>query len=508
MNSGERIPGHGVTHRLSRWARQAGFVLGLSLLPSALAIAAAPATGARPNIVFILVDDLRWDDLGCTGNTFVHTPNIDRIGREGVIFREAFATTPLCSPSRASILTGVYPHTHGITDNTDRSAASHKLATFPQALQRAGYETAYLGKWHMGNDSSPRPGFDSWACLEGQGDSYDPALNADGKVIKAKGYVTDVLTERAVDFLKRPRTKPFLLFFAHKAMHPQTAQHADGSLSDPTASNFVPAERHKNLYAGVTIPRRPNFDDTLEGKPALQRAIPGLPPLSPATGSSDASILGRLRMLASVDESTGAVLKTLEETGQLAHTIIVVTSDHGYFYGEHGLSVERRLAYEETIRIPLLVRYPEIIKAGEKRDQIVTTLDFAPTLLELGGATLATRLQGHSLVPLLKQNGPKLRDAFLVEYYTDTVFPRVKNMGYQAVRTNDWKYIHYVDLEGMDELYDLNRDLYELRNRIDSPAMQETLVEMKAKLAQQLAATGGANRDSYGPARASGAASQ
>jgi N-acetylglucosamine-6-sulfatase len=478
-----------------------GSYITLDFVFSTLAVAAGPSgqVAARRNIVFILVDDLRWDDLGCTGNTVVRTPNIDRIAREGVTFREAFATTPLCSPSRASILTGVYPHTHGIIDNADRSGASHDLVTFPQALQRAGYETAFVGKWHMGNDSSPRPGFDSWNGLVGQGDSYDPEVNANGKVIKMKGYVTDVLTERAEAFLRAARTKPFLLFFAHKAMHPQTMQHADGSLSDPAASNFVPAERHKDLYAGVTIPRRRNSSDTLEGKPALQRSIPGLPPLSPATGSSDASILGRLRMLASVDESTGVLLNALEDTGQLVGTMVIVTSDHGYFYGEHGLSVERRLPYEEAIRIPLLIRYPELIRAGEKRDQIATTLDFAPTLIEFGGGTLGNHLHGHSLLPLLKQNGPKLRDGFLLEYYTDTVFPRVENMGYQALRSDEWKYIEYVELEDMNELYDLARDPYELYNRVKDPSVKEILLEMRRKLAQHLAATGGSNRGSNMP---------
>ncbi|MBP8256232.1 MAG: sulfatase [Opitutaceae bacterium] len=446
----------------------------------------------RPNIVFILIDDLRWDDLSCMGNTVSKTTQIDRIASEGILFRSAFATSPLCSPSRANILTGLYTHTHGIFDNTDRSAASHKLKTFPQELQKAGYETAFLGKWHMGNDSTPRPGFDYWTCLVGQGTSNDSKANIDGRPVETKGYVTDMLSERAVQYVKRRHEKPFLLFFAHKALHPETAQAADGRLSDPAASNFIPAERHRTLYAGKPIPRRPNIDDTLEGKPALQQVIPGLPPLSAATGSSDEVILGRLRMLAAVDESTGEILKALEETGQLDNTLIVVTGDEGYFYGEHGLSVERRLAYEESIHIPLLMRLPPLIKAGEKRDQVVLTLDLAPTLLEIAGASIPKTYQGHSLVPLLKQNGPELRDAFLVEYYTDTVFPRVRNMGYQAVRTNDWKYIHYVDLPDADELYDLNRDPYEMRNLIGNAKLAD---RMRTKLTQILAETGASRRD-------------
>jgi len=212
----------------------------------------------RPNIIFILVDDLRWDDLGYAGHPFSKTPHIDRIAKEGVSFRNAFATTPLCSPSRATILTGQYAHTHGITDNLDRSPATHRLITFPLLLQRAGYETGFVGKWHMGNDDTPRPGFDFWACLQGQGTSLDPSINLNGKAIATKGYVTDRLTDQAMAFVQRPRTKPFLLYLSHKALHPETVQRADGSLSDPSASNFIPADRHKDVYAGESVPRRPN----------------------------------------------------------------------------------------------------------------------------------------------------------------------------------------------------------------------------------------------------------
>ncbi|MEY4940294.1 MAG: hypothetical protein RIQ93_2029 [Verrucomicrobiota bacterium] len=464
-------------------------------LPLRLSRAAQPAQrAAQPNVIFIVVDDLRWDEMGYAGHPYSRTPSIDRIAHEGVHFRNAFATTPLCSPSRATILTGLYAHRHGITDNTDRSAASHQLATFPQALQRVGYATGFVGKWHMGNDNSARPGFDQWVCLLGQGSTLDAVLNVNGKTVNSSGYVTDVLTSHALEFLRTPRKKPFLLYFAHKALHPETVQRADGSLSDPNASNFIPAERHKNLYAGVEIPRRPNALDAPEGKPALLRQLPGVPPLSRATGSSDETILSRQRMLAAVDESTGEILKALEASGELDRTIVIVTSDHGYFYGEHGLSVERRLAYEESIRIPVAMRYPPLIKAAGKRDQMIVTTDFAPTLLELAGAPADPKMQGRSLVPLLREDGPEIRDAFLIEYYTDTVFPRMNKMGYQAVRTRDWKYIHYVDLPNSDELYDMNRDPYEMRNLAATPRAAPTLQALQGELAKQLQATGAAKR--------------
>lgn len=448
-------------------------------------IALAPAASAdRPNIVFILADDVRWDDLGVTGHPFVKTPHIDRIAKEGAMFRNAFATTVICSPSRANILTGLQTRAHGIVDNTDRSPQSHRLATFPQALQRAGYETAFVGKWHMGNDDTRRPGFDHWVCLKGQGSTFDPDLNVNGRPVKAKGYVTDVLNERALEFLRAPHAKPFLLYFAHKAVHPETVQRADGSLSDPNLSNFIPAERHKALYAGAKVPRRPNALEAPVRKPALLRQIPGLEPLGPKTGSSDDAILNRLRMLAAIDDSVGDLLRQLEASGQLDRTLIVFTSDHGYFYGEHGLSVERRLAYEEGIRIPLFVRYPALIKPGTRRNQMVLTVDFAPTLIELAGAPVPAGLHGRSFTSLFAANGPALRDAFMIEHFSENVFPRTRQMGYRAIRTEGWKYIHYVDLPDADELYDLNRDPFEMRNLIASAGHAPELKRLREELAK------------------------
>ena len=454
-------------------------------------VGAAELPTARPNSLLILVDDMRWDDLGCAGHPFSKTPNMDRVAREGARFLNAFATTPLCSPSRASFLTGLYPHSHGITDNTDRSVQSHRLTTFSQSLQRTGYETAFLGKWHMGNDDSRRPGWDHWVCLKGQGSSYDPELDVNGRALHERGYVTDVLHRHAMEFLKQPHSKPFLLYFAHKAIHPETVQRADGSLSDPTASNFIPAERHTNLYANAVITRRPNALAPPRGKPALQRPVAGLPPLGPETGSSDKSILGRLRMLAAVDESLGELLRALEASGQMERTLVIVTSDHGYFYGEHGLSVERRLAYEEGIRIPLLMRLPGVIKAGSQPAELVLSLDLAPTLLELGQAPPLPGLHGRSLLPLFKGEPAAWRSAFLVEYFSDTVFPRINKMGYQAVRSSRWKLIHYTELKGMDELYDLESDPHEMKNLIGEPAAKPALTQMHAELARLLRETGG-----------------
>ena len=449
------------------------------------------AKEVRPNIVFILVDDLRWDELGIAGHPYLKTPNIDRIGQDGVMFRNAFLTDPLCSPSRASFLTGQYPHLNGITDNVDRSAISHRLVTFPSLLRESGYATAFIGKWHMGNDDTRRPGFDRWVSFKGQGSYLNPDINEDGTSIKPSGYITDILTDYALEFINRNHDKPFLLYLAHKAIHPEVMQHDDGSVNLAEAEMFIPAERHRNLYRGVKIPRRPSYKQPPHDKPALQRQIGNLPPLGPNTVTRDESILGRQRSLMAVDESVGKILRALKAIGQLDRTVIVFTSDNGYFYGEHGLSVERRLAYEESIRTPLLIRYPSVISPHRVRNELALNIDLAPTLLELAGAPVPKTMQGRSLGPLIRaERRAPWRDSILVEYYSDKVFPRVLQMGYQSVRTARWKYIHYLELSGMDELYDLKADPFEMKNLINHPRSLKALAKMKQELTRLLKETG------------------
>ncbi len=468
----------------------------LALVAGALCAAsvfAGAPPAARPNIVFILVDDLRWDEVDYP---FVRVPNIERIAREGVRFSNAFVTTPLCSPSRASFLTGQYAHKHGITD---RSPRSHELATFPRLLHDAGYETAFIGKWHMGLDDTPRPGMDHWVSVQGQGSYFNPQFNVNGKRETRSGYFTDILNQFAADFLEREHHKPFLLYIAHKAVHPDIFQAADGSVSSMEPDKFIPAERHKNLYADAVLPRRPNYGQAPAGKPALLRQIGELPPLGPQTGTDDETIRNRLRMLAAVDDGVGRIFKILESQKQLENTLIVFTSDEGYFYGEHGLSVERRLAFEESARIPLFMRYPKLIKPGNRRpgatgtgrriEQLTLGIDLAPTLLELGGSPVPPEMHGRSLLPLLRGENVGWRDSFLIEYFSDKVFPRVLAMGYQAIRTGRWKYIHYVDLQGMDELYDLRADPYEMRNLIAEPQAQPALTDLRSQLQRLLRQT-------------------
>lgn len=445
--------------------------------------ASAKDSSTPPNIIFILIDDLRWDECDYP---FVQVPNIQRIAREGVRFSNAFVTTPLCSPSRASFLTGQYAHKHGITDNVDRSPRSHELITFPRLLHDVGYETAFVGKWHMGIDDNPRPGIDYWVSVKGQGSYIDPELNVNGKREKIPGYFTDILNDFAISFLKQVHTKPFLLYISHKAVHPDLVQNADGSLSDPNAGKFIPAERHKLLYADAKIPHRKNYGKPPTDKPALSREIADLPPLGQKTGTDDETIRNRLRMLSSVDDGIGEIFRVLDTRSQLENTLIIFTSDEGYFYGEHGLSVERRLAYEESIRIPLFMRWPKLIKPRTTVEQFALSIDIAPTLLEIGGAKNSEPMHGRSLLPLLRGEKVPWRDSLLIEYFSDKVFPRVANMGYQAVRTNRWKFIHYTDLKGMDELYDLRSDPVELNNLASKPERRPALLKAESELARLL----------------------
>ena len=322
--------------------------------------------------------------------------------------------------------------------------------------------------------------------FKGQGTYLNPEINEDGKSVKPPGYITDILNGYAVDYIKRRHDKPFLVYLAHKAIHPEVTQNNDGSVDLTQSERFIPAARHRNMFAGVTIPRRDNYGRAPQGKPALQRRMGNLPPLGPATVTSDEAILGRQRSLLAIDEGVGAILSALKETGQLDNTIIVFTSDNGYFYGEHGLSVERRLAYEESIRMPLLVRYPRLVKPGTTRNEFVLNIDLAPTLLSIANVAVPGSFEGRSLIPLLKGEKPAWRKSFLIEYYSDKVFPRIFQMGYKAVRDERWKYIHYLELNGMDELYDLKADPFELKNVINEPTSRKALDEMKRELQRLL----------------------
>lgn len=455
----------------------------------------AAAGGARPNIVIVLVDDLRWDEMGVTGHPYAETPNIDRLAAEGAMFTNAFHAVPLCSPNRASLLTGQYPSRHGVIDNVARSRLSHRLETFPQALQRAGYETAFIGKWHMGNDPTPRPGFDYWAGLPGQGRIVNPILHENGELHAVEGYVTDVLTDRALSFIERERNRPFFLFLSHKAIHPDAKQLDDGSVDQSYPMVYIPADRHRGRYDDKVFPRRPNVPraPAEAGSAASRHALTyrasgeiarefGNDFLDPLT--SEETIRRRAEMLLSIDEGLGRIMEALTARGTLDSTVIVFTSDNGYFFGEHGFSIERRMPYDESIRSPLLVRYPPRVAARTTIDALALSIDIAPTLLEFGRAAIGEHIQGRSLVPLLTgqvRQPASWRESVLVEFYTyENPMPWLVDMDYRAVRTHRYKYIHWIRHQG--ELYDVAEDPYEMKNLIDRPDMQGVVADLRREL--------------------------
>jgi N-acetylglucosamine-6-sulfatase len=452
--------------------------------------------GRRPNIIVIVVDDLRWDELGIAGHPYLETPHIDRLAREGARFSNAFHAVPLCSPNRASILTGQYPSRHGIIDNVARNRASHRLQTFPRALQSEGYETAFLGKWHMGNDPTPRPGFDYWAAIPGQGRTIDPELYEDGRIHTVEGYITDVLTDRAVAFIERDRAVPFFLYIGHKAIHPDARQLDDGSVDLSVPRGYVPAPRHQGRYEENILPRRANVIsslDELTDKPALRRAL--LNKSSPEMvemfgegeldpGTSEETIRRRAEMLLAVDEGLGRMVAALGRRGILDQTFILFTSDNGFFYGEHGLSIERRLPYEESIRTPMIVRYPVVAGAGSQIDKLVVSVDIAPTVLQIAGAPIGDHIQGRSFVRLLQGDARGWRRSVLIEFYTyENPFPWLVDMDYRAIRTSRYKYVHWMQHPDEGELYNLVEDPYETRNLIDDPRLASVLEGLRAELA-------------------------
>jgi len=454
----------------------------------------------RPNLLIILIDDLRFDEFGAGGHPYLKTPNIDRIAREGALFERAFHTTPICSPNRASILTGQYASRHGIIDNVARDAASHRLPNYHLALQRLGYETAHIGKWHMGNDGKPRPGYDHWVAYDGHGRLNDPNLNVNGAYVQHRGYVTDIMNTIAVDFVRRRHTKPWALWFAHKAVHPDAEQAADGTFR---MDGYRPAKRHEDLYRGCVFPKKPNMlpvAEIVKQKPAwaevlkLRQNAQSREMLDAIHAGTQEEIRLRAAMMASVDEGVGMLLEALGQTGQLDGTCIVFLGDNGYFFGEHGLGPERRFAYEEGIRSPLTVRYPRRVKAGMRLADLVILQDLAPTLIELAGGKPGPQIQGRSLLPLFKGRRAGWRQSFLMEYWAENAYPWLIGMSYKAVRTRRHKYIRWLSRSRngeLDELYDLERDPYEITNVASRPAYRAVRERLRRDLRRLVAEAAG-----------------
>ncbi len=446
--------------------------------------------GDRPNVVIILTDDQRWDALGCAGHPFLRTPHLDRMAAEGARFANAFCTTSLCSPSRATLLSGLYAHAHGVLDNfTDYPA---RLPSFPRRLRDLGYETAYLGKWHMGEDNDdPRPGFDHWVSHKGQGTYFDTTFNVNGTRRVVPGYYTHVLTDQAVEWIRGPRARPFLLVMGHKAPH----------------SPNTPEPRYARLFDAMPV-EYPKTAFALEGKPgwiaeriATWHGIYGplwdfrkdFPDRSPEGAAAFASFVrAYLATVQSVDDSVGRVTDALRETGQLDRTLLVFVGDNGFFLGEHGM-MDKRAMHEASIRVPLLVRYPVLFRGPRVVREMVLHTDLAPSVLDICGAPPLERTHGMSWRRLLEGDARGWRKSWYYAYNYEKQFPYTPNV--RGVRTDDWKYIRYPHGDGAPdrhrgELYHLKEDPLETRNLIDVPSAAGKLGELRAELARLMETAG------------------
>ena len=429
----------------------------------------AAETQKPKNMILILMDDMRFDSMSCMGHPFLKTPAIDRLAAGGVLFNHAYITTSLCSPSRASILSGQYAHRHGVLDNN--TLLPRETPTFPGELRKNGYETAYIGKWHMGGSTDvPQPGFDHWISFRGQGVYYDPILNINGERGQKKGYITDLLTDYAVEYIQKENKKPFFLCLAHKAVH----------------AEFYPAARHRNAFSDVQIAHPASMADTPEnyqGKPLWVRrqrhSWHGVDYMYHDTTNFERFLLDYNRTMLAVDESIGRVIDTLEKQGILDSTLILVTSDNGFLQGEHGL-IDKRCMYEESIRVPLIAHCPELIPSGKRTDRIVLNIDFAPTLLDTAGLAIPATVQGKSFLPILRGKENPWRDAMLYEYFWEEAFPQTPTVF--GVRTERYKYMHYLGIFDLDELYDLEKDPNEMRNLIDDPAYYHVRINLQKRL--------------------------
>ncbi len=440
-----------------------------------------PSTGKTArNIVIVLTDDHRYDAMGFLGTQdFIETPVLDRLAREGAHFRNAFVTTALCSPSRATIFTGLYAHQHRVVDNNHPIAPG--LVFFPEYLHAAGYETAFIGKWHMGLEGDdPQPGFDRWVSFKGQGDYWPngDGLNIDGERVAQDGYLTDQLNDLAMDWLEsRTREKPFLLFLAHKAVH----------------AEFYPAPRHEGRYSTGTFRYPETMAADVEDRPMWvenqRNSWHGVDFAYHANLDVGEYYKRYMETFLSVDEGVGRIMTHLEERGELDDTLILYMSDNGFLFGEHGL-IDKRCAYEESMRIPMLARCPALFGAGQSIDPVVANLDIAPTMLDVAGLEPPAWMEGRSLLPLLQgDEKTPWREALLYEYYWERNFPQTPTV--HALREDRYKYIRFHGIWDIDELYDLESDPLESRNLIFSPGHEAIVEEMNARLFDMLEKTGG-----------------
>lgn len=454
---------------------------------------AQPAKAQRPNVLVVLCDDIRWNALSCTGHPHLKTPHIDQLAAEGLLFENTFCTTSLCSPSRASILSGLYAHAHGVTNNFTEYPPD--MGTFPLRLQAGGYSTAYIGKYHMGEENDdPRPGFDHFVTHKGQGKYFDTEFNFNGRQRRvAQGYYTTVVTDMAEEWIdQQSSSQPWMLMLGHKAPH----------------SFYFPEPKYENAFDDVEV-NYPHSGFKLDGKPQWMKqrlttwhGIYG--PLfdyrrdfpdTTAAGVLDfqAMVRSYWGTILSVDDSMGRLVELLRRRGELDNTLIVFMGDNGLLEGEHGM-VDKRTMHEASIRIPLVIRYPGLAGGRAKRvmEQVLTT-DIAPTICELAETEPLENVHGRSFVRLLNEGDPDWRKAWFYHYNYEKQFPYTPNV--RGVRTDRWKLIRYPHGDGgpdrhMAELYDLQRDPGESNNLIESAEHQGIVAELSQQLVELMAATG------------------
>lgn len=447
----------------------------------------------QPNIVYIMSDDHAAQAISAYGSKINQTPNIDRIAKEGMRFDRVYCTNSICAPSRATILTGNYSHLNGVRGLSDDFDGTQQ--TLPKLMQADGYQTAIIGKWHLGHGGNSDPtGFDYWNVLPGQGDYYDPEMIREGEKIKTHGYVSDVITEDAIHWMdNRDEDRPFMLMLHHKAPH----------------RPWDPPERYKDLYQDVEFPEPETFHDHYDNRSEAakmakmriedlqERDVKGVPPAGLSTEEIRSwkyqrYIRDYLRCVASIDDSVGMVLDYLDAQGLSDDTIVIYTSDQGFFLGEHGW-YDKRFMYEESLQMPFVMRYPKSIKPKTTSDAIIINNDFAPTLLDFADLEAEEKMQGESFKSICKGNAPSnWRGSMYYRYWEHLTEHNV--VAHYGIRTDDYKLIYYygdpLDVKGAIqektkpewELFDLQKDPLEMNNVYYDGAYKETVEELKQEL--------------------------
>lgn len=448
----------------------------------------------QPNILFIMTDDHAAHAMSCYGSRINETPNLDRIAHSGMRFDNCFCTNSLCEPSRAAILTGTYNHVNAVT--TIGAHIDNRQENVAKVLQRNGYQTAVVGKWHLGQGEAHWPtGFDYWNILQGQGPYFDPEMVKNGEKVQYKGYTTDLITDLSLDWLKeRDKDKPFFMMYQHKAPH----------------RPWVPDEKHADMYEDIDIPEPETFNDDYKNRAAaagaaqmtvahhlnatdLKQPVPeGLTPAEEKSWKYQRYIKDYLRCVASVDDNVGRVLDYLDEEGIADDTIVIYTSDQGFFLGDHGW-YDKRFMYEESLRMPFIIRYPQAIKAGSVNGDIITNVDFAAMFLDYAGIEAPARFQGRSFRPLLEGSTPTdWPQSMYYRYWMHLAHHHV--YAHYGVRTHRYKLIYYyADAMGQPgaidekkppewELFDLEKDPHELVNVYSDAEYKQVAAELRGEL--------------------------